>query len=80
MKSDFDTSWERASERFDIEIFVFCEFENERSRLEPASRLGRSAPLEYEIITFVFWTTESTTIVGKFEKQARPFSLHLLQP
>ena len=26
--------------------------------------------------TFVFWTTESTTMVGKVEKQARPFSLN----
>lgn len=49
MKSDFDTGGERASERHDVEVLVFCKFEDERSRLEPTSRLKRSAPLENEL-------------------------------
>ena len=36
--------------------------------------------LQNKINTFVLWTTESTTIVGKLEKHARSFSLYLLQP
>jgi hypothetical protein len=79
VKGDFDTSRERASESLDIEVFVFSELEDEWSRLEPATRLPLSA-FENKFNTFVFWTTESTTIVGKLEKHARPFSLNSLQP
>ena len=43
VKGNFDTSRERACESLDIEVFVFCELEDEWSRLEPATRLATSA-------------------------------------